>query len=88
MRRLAWDLLLGHVGYVNLVSGAREISSGYVVEIECQLQKSKAHFRDKKMGRKPIVLGLTQTTTRVRDGLGIKWVYDPINTPLKLNHAR
>lgn len=46
LRRPAWDLLLGHDGYVNLVAGVRVTSSGYVVEIECQLQESKVRFRE------------------------------------------
>ena len=33
LRRPAWDLLLGHVGYVNLFAGVRVTSSGYVDEI-------------------------------------------------------
>nr|TKS17785.1 hypothetical protein D5086_0000011560 [Populus alba] len=33
LRRPAWDLLLGHVGYVNLFAGVRVTSCGYVVEI-------------------------------------------------------
>jgi hypothetical protein len=47
LRRPAWDLLLGHVGDVNLVAGVRVTSSGYVVEIDqCQLQESKVRFRE------------------------------------------
>jgi hypothetical protein len=52
LRRPAWDLLLGHVGYVNLVAGVRVTSSGMWLRLSASYKNRRCVLGSKNGGEK------------------------------------